>query len=258
MRLACLALALALVGCAGHVTTELDYVKPDTKAKVIALAEPVFLADLDGAVQPDVEPVWTGTFVGNIVFAGGFEVVEREGGLENVSVNVETSGQERYRRQIVDVTRGCVSDALGREGRDWFSTGLSTPAPTPTRRDVRGTGKLDGRDNQPLPRFTLAATPWEGGAPVPDGADALLVPYIVHYYAHNGGWFLGQTYGSAGGARTRVFWALYEPDGRAVGWSDHGARTEEHGRFSPNSQEIQDYLIDVEEALCRSLGKKVP
>jgi hypothetical protein len=69
---------------------------------------------------------------------------------------------------------------------------------------------------------------------------------------------LGQTYGSAGGARVRVFWSLYGADGGVIGWGDHEARTEHHGNFSPNSQQIQDFLIDVEEGVCKTLKRKLP
>lgn len=244
------------MGCAGHTQTELSLSRPDTRVKVVAVSQPVFVQDLEPAYVE--APLWSGYFVGNVVFSGGFEVVERSGGLENVSVNQETSLEERYRGQIGDVVSDCVAEGLGREGRDWVPVSLERAPPLPSRRDVRGTIKQDGRDNQPLPRFSLTPSTWEGGAPVPSGADALLVPFVVHYYAHNGGWFIGQTYGSAGGARVRVLWALYGADGRVIGWGDHGARTEEHGHFSPNSQEIQDYLMDVEEAVCRSVRRKLP
>lgn len=245
-----------LSACAGRTTLSVDIQKPDVRTPVIALADPVFLQDI--SVPAEGEEIWAGSYVGNVLFSGGFHVVERDGGLENVSLNIETTLQERYRTQISEVVGACVMDGMGREGRDWVTSELDGPPPIPTRRDNRGTNRLDGRDNQPLPRFSLSASPWEGGAPVPSGANALLVPYVIHYYGHNGGWFLGQTYGSGGGARARVFWALYAVDGGVIGWGDHEARTEVDNNFSPNSQEIQDFLIAVEEGVCKTLGRKLP
>jgi hypothetical protein len=151
-----------------------------------------------------------------------------------------------------------VGEALGREGRDWLAAAPVDPGgwPAPRRRDLRGSGPLDGRDNQALPRFELSPAPWPE-APVPDGAVGLLVPVIVHYYAHNGGWFLGQTYGSARGARARVLWARHAPDGAVEAWGEHEVRVEEHGVFSPNRAQVQDLLIDAEERLCRELRRRV-
>ncbi|MFT6146714.1 MAG: hypothetical protein ACJAZO_005218 [Myxococcota bacterium] len=245
-----------LSACAGHTTLSFDGQKPDVRTSVIAVAQPVFLQDIQ--VPDEGEEVWSGSYVGNLLFSGGFHVVAREGGLENVSLNIELSQQERYRSQIQEVVSQCVFGNMGREGREWVPVELDDQPPIPTRRNIRGTEKTDGRDNQPLPRFSLSAPAWEAGAPVPNGADALLVPYVVHYYGHNGGWFLGQTYGSAGGARVRVFWSLYGADGGVIGWGDHEARTEHHGNFSPNSQQIQDFLIDVEEGVCKTLKRKLP
>ena len=244
------------VGCASHTSTSFDVERPDLRPKLVALAEPVFLNTI--APPAEEEVLWDGSYVGNILFSGGFEVVEREGGLENVSVEVALSQQERYTSQFADVVGGCVREAMGTQGKHWVAADLQEAPPVPTRRNVRGTEKLDGRDNQPLPRFELTPGAWDSAPSLPTGTDALLVPYVIHYYAHNGGWFIGQTYGSAGGARARVFWVLYGPDGRPSGWGDHQARTEDHGKFSPNSQEIQDYLIDVEEGVCKTLRRKLP
>ncbi len=252
----CWLLLPVLSACAGHTSLSFDGQKPDVRTSVIAVAEPVFLQDLQ--VPDEGDEIWAGSYVGNVLFSGGFHVVERDGGLENVSLSVEQSQQERYRTQVQDVVSQCVFDGMGREGRDWVAADLDVQPPIPTRRNVRGTDKIDGRDNQPLPRFSLAAAPWEGGAPVPNGADALLVPYVIHYYAHNGGWFLGQTYGTSSGARSRVFWALYTADGAAIGWGDHQARTADHGNYSPNSQQIQDFLIETEEGVCKTLNRKLP
>lgn len=246
-----LALLSLLAGCAAPLQSLSRVEKPD-RVDLVAVADPVFLADVPGAVDGDV--LWAGAWVGDVLFAGGYVEEERDGGLEHRSRDIALGQEETYRRQIRDVVSGCLGDALGPEGRKWVAAGAVDPGrvPPPRRRDMRGTGAEDGHDNQALPRFELTPGPMEGVA-LPAGADALLLPIVVHYYAHNGGWFLGQTYGNSGGARVRLLWTLYGPDGRVLGYGDHQAKYEDHGNFSPNSAEVQDYLIAVEERLCRDL-----
>ncbi len=125
----------------------------------------------------------------------------------------------------------------------------------PARTEARGSEEGDGHDNQHLPRFELTPLPQPALPPVP--ADALLVPWIVHYYSHNGGWFQGQTWGTGAGARIRVLWSLHDADGAVLGHGDHQAWYTDEDLFSPNSVQVEDHLMEVEDALCRDLRRHI-
>jgi hypothetical protein len=223
---------------------------------VVAVAEPQFLVDRVDFGGP-TDPLWRGVYVGDVVFSGGFEVEEIDGAMQNRSTQVELGSQERYRADTLAWTRECLGGALGVEGRDFVWTDAPAEVPTPERRNLRGSSSSDGHDNQALPLFHLAPRSLPSPITVPAGADVLLVPFVVHSYSHNGGWFLGQTYGSASGARLRWFVVAYDATGTPVGHVDVEARTETPGLFSPNSSQVEDHRIEVEKHGCDELVKRV-
>jgi hypothetical protein len=132
---------------------------------------------------------------------------------------------------------------------------MEPPSP-PALRDLRGSYDGVGRDNQPLPRFALEPG---GLADPPEGTDVIVVPWVVRWYSHNGGWFLGQTYGTSAGARVRVFLVTHDAStGDALAWSDIDASYLSPTEFSPNTATTEDLLLLAEAALGAKLKKQVP
>jgi hypothetical protein len=199
----------------------------------LAVTEPYFLVDFD-----EGDPFRRNTAVGNITFSGGFITENTGEGLFNVSKDIDLSSTEKYREQV----------------RDWLSLGLGppmitldSPPPPPKRKERRGTTSHDGHDNVSLPRVDLLPVPASGfERPV-------LVPWVVTYLSHNGGWFFGQEWGTGGGARIRVMLVAYDTDGSVLGYRDiDGSRISER-IFSPTGPQMQDLLI----ALERRVGRKL-
>jgi hypothetical protein len=225
----------------------------------LALAPPVLLVERLG-MEP-WEAFHQGYYVGDIWFTGGYEIMpEEDNQIRSVGVELREVGVRQ------DQARQQVADLFGRvlEERRWVSTALSAPVDlavaAPQRRELRGSGPFDGRDNQSLPRFDLSPAPLEVAAlpTLPADTHALLVPLVVHYYAHNGGWFVGQSLGCAAGARLRVLWTLYDAaDGRVLSWGEIGAQFQEPYFYTPNNAQLQDYLIHVEQGLERHLRQQL-
>lgn len=224
----------------------------------VGLAPAVLLQDVPGAYDEDL--FLSGLYVGNIVFSGGFEVIQADGGMQNRSVGIQLEMQDIYRRQVGKMVTGWFADALTHDKVDWIPV---DPVPTdvltpPERTEHRGEYKALGHDNQNLPVFDLVPAPLSAAPPNPTGVGAILVPYLVCYYSHNGGWFQGQTWGTDAGARARVMWALYDAEtGAPLAWGDHQATTSTHGLSSPNSSQVQEFLLDVETQLAESIDKHV-
>ena len=227
---------------------------------VLAVAPPVILSDVPGAVEEDAFAEQM--IVGHVHLSGGYIELETDRGIQYRSKNVELGAEEGMRAQVKrwlgEVIREIVTERV--DGRARFLERFDPAAlPAPRRRYARGSGPLDMRDNQNLPRYALEAVPLTEKAraalPPLDGARWLLVPVVVYYYSHNGGWFIGQTLGTGGGARGRIFWVVYDLEsGRPVDSGEVEARRVEKYVFSPNSAQIEDYLISIEEALARELA----
>ncbi len=226
----------------------------------IALAEPVILA---ATLRVDPwEAFHQGYFVGNIWFSGGYELMPEEDNQVR-SVNVDFSEEAPYAQQAVGAVGDGFANTLTKHGLAWqpVQESVERAVQPPRRTDVRGTGPFDGSDNQNLPRYDLTPMPLEvAGLPtLPPGTQAVLVPLLVHYYSHNGGWFVGQNNGCPAGARLRVLWSLHDTDdGRVLSWGEVGVQHEEEYHYSPNNQELQDYLLTVEAALFEHLDDQLP
>lgn len=223
----------------------------------VALAPTVFLEDLEGAVVAD--PFADNLTIGNIWFSGGYELLAE---VDNQvrSVKYEVDHVAEYRASLVALLDTRLGRALDAHGLQWSRLDAPITPPTPRRALVRGTGPLDGADNQNLPRVDFEPRP----LPTPPGdlpgqPQLLLVPVVVHYYSHNGGWFVGQEEGCPAGARFRLLWTLYDAHtGAVVGWRDLETRTLQRWYYSPNRTEIQDYLIRVEDDVVELFEADLP
>lgn len=251
-------LALVALGCGPKAAFQGDPYQGQPPE--IGLAPTVVAQDvLGGADQQDV--FLKGMFVGNVLFKGGFTVVQANGGMQNRSKQIELSLQDTYRHQATGELDQWCADALKAHHDHWVSLKAlpeGTLAP-PDRALWRGTYDDQGVDNQNLPLFSLHPQPFAHAPPVPDGVELVLVPWLVSYYSHNAGWFQGQTWGTDAGARMRVLWALHDAKtGGVVAWGDQDARYIHTGLSSPNSAEVQEALMQVEGQMQKALRKHLP
>jgi hypothetical protein len=224
----------------------------------LAVAPSVRLNEVPGAVEND--PFVDGVHVGHLHMSGGYVILETERGMQHRSKEVTPSAEESYAAEAsrwLDRTVAEIVSERGVEGRPISPIPPSALAP-PGRRIRRGSEGDDLRDNQNLPRFELDPGPLEVSAleGLPEGTRFVLVPILVHYYSHNGGWFIGQTYGTGGGARIRVLWVVYDAEtGQPHSWGEVAARKLDGRRYSPSRAEIEDYLLEVESRATRGLER---
>lgn len=259
-RFALIPLCALVIGCAPKNSRDVLGLAITAPPARVAVAEPRFyvdVRDVDAPAAPDDMDVWRDNlWVGKIWFAGGYELLEEENNQIR-SVEVVLSEAPLYREQALRWAVETSERALRKAGFEVAPAVGPAALTLPTRRDVRGTVALDGGDNINLPRFDLAP-----GAAVTPGvdtdADAIFVPVVVNYYAHNAGWFIGQEDGCWGGARLRLYWALVAPDdGRLLGWGDLATRIDELRLASPSEQQRQDLLLEIEAEAAVRLAKQL-
>jgi hypothetical protein len=222
-------LALALA-CNGqrfrHV--ELTFERPQGKVDIVAVAPLQVLS----AVSPSGDPVRDGTAVGHVIFRGGYVTEESATGQQNVSRESQLDGGATYAEDV----RAWVDSLLPGSP----SNAAVVPV-APARRDLRGSYPMLGTDNQPLPRFALSPVALD---PAPGTDGAVLVPWLIGAWSHNGGWFYGQTWGSASGARVRVWWGVYDAaSGAPLGWTDCAAVVLHDALMSPSATEVEDLWL---------------
>ncbi len=226
---------------------------PPRKLGVVALADTVLLTELEGL---DGEASFRhGVYVGNVTMRGGFVTEEDpEYGLQVRAKEYSFSAQAQLAGTAADWSDQAFAELLQDGGVTYRRAPVQVPAPI--RHRSRGTHEADGTDNVNLPRFTLEPSPLApGSAP---GADQVLVPIVVSYYSHNGGWFLGQEYGCGMGARLRVLWALYDSaSGAPIAWGEVDAREIDSRVASPSSAQLEDALLKVEATVAKELGKQI-
>lgn len=199
-------------------------------------------------------------FVGKIWHGGGYDMLP-EVGNQVRSLGLTFSHQRSYAEQALAWVDQTLAGLLATptSPAQTLSASVEAALQPPRRTSLRGSQGLDGQDNQNLPGFTLEPQPLDPALlPADIPAERLLVPLIVHYYAHNGGWFVGQAQGCPAGARFRLLWVLHEvATGAVITWGDISARYVEPYFYSPNDTQLQDYLLQVEarvqEALTASL-----
>ena len=226
----------------------------------VGLAQPLLLLE-----QERLEPMdafHRGYLVGNIWFTGGYELMPEEDNQVR-SVGVEIKEVEPYATQVRQVVGDSFARLLGEHQIAWqpIETSVERAVRPPRQTPLRGSGPFDGHDNQNLPRFELQPQPLDVGElpELPPGTATVLVPTVVQYYTHNGGWFVGQNMGCSAGARMRVIWSLHDAtDGRVLTWGDVGVQHQQEYYYSPNSAELQDYQLIVEAELNGWLDEQLP
>ena len=253
----CLVLISVLAACAPKPGAVRDVLgKPAPAVARVAVAPPRFLGDLERPAD-DMQAFRAGTWVGSIWFGGGYEILEEEDNQIR-SVQVDLGDAETYRPLALEWLDRAIDAGAAAAG--WQLVPLdvdpATLVDTPVRSNIRGTVKGDGRDNVNLPRFDLRPAPRARAVPL-EGVDAVLVPIVVQYYAHNGGWFIGQERGTWAGARLRLLWSLHAPDGALLGWGEVGSRAVSSELASPNRQQMQDLLLEVEAEASQALGRQL-
>ncbi len=229
-----------------------------SKFSKVALADPILLRDFQETEETDA--FRSGVYVGNLVFSGGFITEQQDVGLQNVSKKVDFEAEDRYRKQVGEILEVQFGDALDKAGKlTWQRVSIDPDMINSHRaRAVRGTHEEDGRDNVCLPRFELepSALSAEVISELPAGTEAVIVPFVVLYYTHNAGWFLGQTYGHGGGARFRVFSVTYDAKtGAPLGHMDAMTRFLHEEVFQPNSGQLEDFAIFAERRMAKQVKK---
>ncbi|MDF1562513.1 MAG: hypothetical protein P1V51_05695 [Deltaproteobacteria bacterium] len=269
-----LALALLLGACSSVDLIVRQGPPSDFEVQRIAVAPPVVLArfveaaappGIDAEAPPIDHPVFeAGYYVGHLHMAGGYVVVESERGMQYRSKTIAFNDEARYRGLATEWLERAVDDALiwKRINHLGIEPLPDEAVPLPRKREVRGSRPLDLRDNQNLPAFDLEPGELDEArrAALPDlkGAPLLLIPFLTHYYSHNGGWFVGQTYGTGAGVRLRIFWALYDVStGRTLRWGEIQGRHIEPYVNSPNSTQIDDYLLEAEAEVSKELRRRL-
>ena len=126
----------------------------------------------------------------------------------------------------------------------------------PKKENIRGSTPRDGKDNISLPRYHLKPTPLNKELlnALTDSGDVLIVPYVVHYYTHNAGWFVGQTWGCSGGARFRVFWTAYDlKTGQVISYQDIDAWELSQRIHQPSRTQLEDFQALTEKRVAQAL-----
>ncbi len=253
--------SVAAVACGGPKNIHLAMGAPLAEPPAsVGLAQPIVLA-----VHERLEPMdafHKGYYVGDIWFSGGFELMPEEDNQVR-SVGVDLKDMDAYTEQVTRVVGDSLSSLLTDHQLTWqpIDTSVERALRPPRQTPIRGSGEFDGRDNQNLPRFELQPQPLDAGElpELPSGTATVLVPMVVHYYTHNGGWFVGQNTGCAAGARMRLLWSLHDAhDGRVLTWGDIGVQHQQEYYYSPNSAELEDYQLIVESELEGWLDEQLP
>ncbi len=191
-------------------------------------------------------------YVGAVRFGGGL-IRTGETALEVRARFIEFSAQTELRTQATgwldDTARALVASIKLPE---IAASAAVSEVPTVARRPVRGANELDGRDNLNLPRVAIEPTAM---APAEGGARWLLVPYLRGYTMHNGGWFLGQEWGTPGGARVEVLLVLYDRrSGQPAWWQAATGRHLQELKGQPSRAQMDQYLLWAEDQVEAQLG----
>jgi hypothetical protein len=185
-------------------------------------------------------------YVGNVRFGGGF-VRTGDVALEVRARLIELGQEERYREDAVRWLGEMVPRALGELGVPVGPPAAPVTA-APERRRTRGLHPEDGHDNINLPRVDLVPAALTAEDRAANAAYRwVVVPWLKLYYSHNGGWFLGQSFGCTAGARVEAMIAVYDTSsGRPVWWMTAEGRHIQPQKGQPSTAELEQYLIWAE------------
>lgn len=185
-------------------------------------------------------------FFGNIRFGGGF-VRTGDVALEVRARLIEFGLDERYG---ADGTRWLTAAIPRVLDAAKVPVGAPAPAvaPIPERQRFRGLHPEDGHDNVNLPRSELVPTALDAGARTTLASSRwVIVPYLRSYYTHNGGWFLGQTFGCTAGARVEALVVLYDTVSGRPAWSmPLSGRHIQAQKGQASTAELDQYLLWAE------------
>lgn len=255
LLLGALFLLAGLTACGGPVQS---MVRGDNKIKAkpqrVALAPTQFYYD-HYDVSPEGEEMFeTNMSVGFVKHIGGYVVKQGEDdvGSYRRSREVKIKRHEKYRDEIADYVHRAFAKSIRDDGLAMVPLDEGTlpeKAFRPEKHKRYAAPSKKGTDNVNAPYFDVK--PKMAVAEMPEvGADILLVPYVVYYYVHNRGWFIGQKWGAPAGARFRVMWGAYDTsNGQLLGWSDIDLKLVEEGKFFPNQSEIEIYRAQIHEAM---------
>jgi len=191
-------------------------------------------------------------YVGAVRFGGGL-IRTGETALEVRARFVEFSAQAELRVQAVAWLNDTARDLLVGARVAEVLPAAAVAVPTVARKSMRGAHKLDGRDNLNLPRVDIEPLPL---TPDSTGARWLLVPYLRGYTMHNGGWFLGQEWGTAGGARIETMLVLYDRrSGQPVWWQSATGRHIEAMMAQPSKAQMDQFLLWAEDQVESQLSR---
>lgn len=191
-------------------------------------------------------------YIGAVRFGGGL-IRTGETALEVRARLIEFSAQAELRTQATAWLDTTARDLLTANRLPELRPTAPVDAPTVGRVPVRGANELDGRDNLNLPRVSLEPMPIAASE---TGPRWLLVPYLRGYTMHNGGWFLGQEWGTPGGARIEVLIVVYDRrSGQPVWWQSATGRHVEEMKAQPSRAQMDQYLLWAEDSIEDQLAR---
>lgn len=185
-------------------------------------------------------------YFGNIRFGGGF-IRTGEVALDVRARIVELGFEDAWRADGMRWVEAMIPRVLDAADVRLGPVGPAV-APVPERVRHRGLHPEDGTDNVNLPRYELVPTALsEAERAAAASWPWLLVPYLRLYYAHNGGWFLGQTSGCMAGARVEAFVVIYDTrTGRPVWHATTVGRHIQPRVGQASSSELEQYVLWAE------------
>lgn len=191
-------------------------------------------------------------YIGAVRFGGGL-IRTGETALEVRARLIEFSAQAELRTQAIAWLDATTRDLLTANRLPELRPAAAIDVPTVGRVPVRGANELDGRDNLNLPRVSIEPMPMAASE---TGPRWLLVPYLRGYTMHNGGWFLGQEWGTPGGARIEVLVVVYDRrNGQPVWWQTATGRHLEEMKAQPSRAQMDQYLLWAEDSIEDQLAR---
>lgn len=211
---------------------------PQLRTETIGLAPTQLLYTLQGhAPESQFEENST---VGFMLHEGGFVVDEGMGGYTHTKT-VTLFELDSYAETITGLVASSLRDALETRGAMTRAVEAVVPRAEWLPREAEAPG--DGHDNVNIPYRTLRMPATLEGADGagfqgPEGVSIVIVPVVTYYYAHNSGWYYGQTWGCPAGCRARVALAMYDAQGTLRATVEFDTRHIEEAEFQPNGVEI--------------------